>query len=651
MSTIEQLHARTIEFLKRPPNDLPVEVSPQTTLEALGTSEPVTRKFVIFLPDHLEHALDLASRFMELANDNPGEAGLEAVLGEAERVAEQESIEMVKYALMVFITHHPEGRLLPIPPLEERSPELIVPSEGEVAQRGLEALGALGPEAQLDYFREDTVVNDHHNKWHVVYPFTGHPDPDDPFGPNITKDRQGELFWYMHQQMLARYDTERRWFGLPLVEPFSDYRLAIPEGYEPNIAGFSDRPPNTSLVDFVRNGFRYRVSDHESRRDRLIDAAREGSFVKDGVKVPLTPSLLGDTMESNVDSVDKPNAPRPLSFYGNHHNFGHVLIGNVPVADGGVMLGTDTAVRDPIFFRWHRHVDDTFFIWQRDKLSPNNFETDVPPVRLRKGLNGASPENQSPDIFLCLASSIPGATEPGFDGQAFGETTFGGDNWDSPPSSFGLATDELRTFMDQEEITAPDGTTVKKPYLDHEEFYYVLRLENPSDEQQKVTVRVFLAATELTDNRRMWIEMDKFAHILEPRQKTVVLRSPKDSSVVRKPARRPSDPRPQPEPGTVNNDYCDCGWPYHLLLPRGTEDGMPFRLLVMLTDWEADLVGTERECGSMSFCGRMNATYPDSKPMGYPFDRPFKERSIAETIAAQPNMATRDFKIRHTREA
>lgn len=648
MSTIQQLHERTIEFLKRPPNGLPVDVPPGTTLEALGTSVPLARNFVIFLPDHLEHALSLASRFMELANDNPGEAGLEAVLDEAERVAERESIEMVKYALMVFITHHPEGRRLPIPPLEERSPELVVPSKGQVAQRGLEALGALGPEAQLDYFREDTVVNDHHNKWHVVYPFVGHPNPDDPGGPNITKDRQGELFWYMHQQMLARYDTERRSFGLPLVEPFSDYRLPIPEGYEPNLPGFSDRPPDSTLVDFVRNGFRYAVSDHEDRRDRLIAAARNGFFVKDGNQVPVTPSLLGDTMESNVDSVDRPNAPSAMSFYGNHHNFGHVLIGDVPVPDGGVMLGTDTAVRDPIFFRWHRHVDDTFFLWQ-EMLPPNDFETGAPPVRIRKRLNGTASENQSPDILLCLASNVPGADEPGFDGQAFGESTFGGDRWDSPPSSFELTTDELRTFMNQEEITAPDGTVVKKPYLDHEEFFYFFRLENPSDEPQKVTVRVFLVAAELADDRRMWIEMDKFAHSMEPGQRTVVFRRARHSSVVRKPARRPSEPRPQPEPGTADPNYCDCGWPYHLLLPRGTEDGMPFRLLVMLTDWQADLVGAERECGSMSFCGRVNATYPDSKPMGYPFDRPFTARSIAETIAAQPNMAARDLRIRHTR--
>ena len=35
-------------------------------------------------------------------------------------------------------------------------------------------------------------------------------------------------------------------------------------------------------------------------------------------------------------------------------------------------------------------------------------------------------------------------------------------------------------------------------------------------------------------------------------------------------------------------NYCDCGWPYTLLLPRSTEDGMTFRLAVFCTDGGRD---------------------------------------------------------------
>jgi hypothetical protein len=45
-------------------------------------------------------------------------------------------------------------------------------------------------------------------------------------------DRQGELFFYMHGQMLARYDAERLSHGLEPVKPFSPelFGEAIPEG-------------------------------------------------------------------------------------------------------------------------------------------------------------------------------------------------------------------------------------------------------------------------------------------------------------------------------------------------------------------------------------------------------------------------------------
>jgi hypothetical protein len=183
MSSVDALRERAEAFFKRPPNDLPVAApAAPGGLESMGAT--TSKDFSVFIPSHAEHALELASRFMEIANATPGDQGLAAVLDEADRVAAQEDERMVKYALMVFITHHPEGRRLPIPPLAERAPEVIPPSDQAVLS-GLEGLGALGVEAQLDYFREDTAVNEHHQRWHVVYPGGGHSEPCESIG---TKD-------------------------------------------------------------------------------------------------------------------------------------------------------------------------------------------------------------------------------------------------------------------------------------------------------------------------------------------------------------------------------------------------------------------------------------------------------------------------------
>ncbi|MGH9971651.1 MAG: hypothetical protein ACREBG_28180 [Pyrinomonadaceae bacterium] len=208
--------------------------------------------------------------------------------------------------------------------------------------------------------------------------------------------------------------------------------------------------------------------------------------------------------------------------------------------------------------------------------------------------------------------------------------------------------------MRQQVITVPGGGTFNKSYLDFDEFYYFLRLENKNTQPRRVTVRIFLTARSFIDGpkeRRLWIEMDKFAQDLLASKRVVVFRQARLSSVVRKPAVRPSEPAPTHPPGTPADarNYCDCGWPYHLLLPRGNENGMDFRLLVMLTDWNIDSVGADTKCGSMSFCGAKDADYPDKRAMGYPFDRPFPpNRTISQTVAdpQQTNLAALDFKIR-----
>jgi tyrosinase len=70
--------------------------------------------------------------------------------------------------------------------------------------------------------------------------------------------------------------------------------------------------------------------------------------------------------------------------------------------------------------------------------------------------------------------------------------------------------------------------------------------------------------------------------------------------------------------------YCGCGWPSTLLLPRGSNEGMTFDLFVMLTNGDDDYVRPRNnlrrpgECKPAPiYCGRLNDTYPDSRPMGY----------------------------------
>lgn len=55
----------------------------------------------------------------------------------------------------------------------------------------------LEEEHRLAYFREDIGINLHHWHWHLVYPFEAAREI-------VDKNRRGELFYYMHNQIMAR---------------------------------------------------------------------------------------------------------------------------------------------------------------------------------------------------------------------------------------------------------------------------------------------------------------------------------------------------------------------------------------------------------------------------------------------------------------
>lgn len=78
--------------------------------------------------------------------------------------------------------------------------------------------------------------------------------------------------------------------------------------------------------------------------------------------------LLGNMIESTILSPNR-------RLYGNLHNQGHNLISlchdpeNRHLEEAGVMSRVETAMRDPIFYRWHCFVDNIFKKF-KDTLRP-----------------------------------------------------------------------------------------------------------------------------------------------------------------------------------------------------------------------------------------------------------------------------------------
>lgn len=200
----------------------------------------------------------------------------------------------------------------------------------------------------------DIGINMHHWHWHLVYPGQG---PDNV----VRKDRRGELFYYMHSQIIYRYNVERICARLEKVKPLANFRSTISEAYFPKIIrsklnrAFPPRVANMTLQDLNRPEFVVQVADLELWRDRIYQAIDQGQIIDSNGKVvslngPQGIDILGNIVESSALSSNP-------SLYGDLHNQGHILICFIHdpeqkyLEEFGVMGDVATAMRDPIFYR------------------------------------------------------------------------------------------------------------------------------------------------------------------------------------------------------------------------------------------------------------------------------------------------------------
>ncbi len=618
-------------------------------------------KFDQFDPKQIAIAGTMSAGFAALAESaNNSADGIAAVLERAEEEAVRHPALLVQHALALFATHSPIGRLLRKPRMMQIMPEAALPGR---RQSPLE--GATGEEGELDYWRENAFANEHHQHWHEVYPGIGVIRPIAEIPEEVIvkiqtqgwdsltsdelrqvfrpQDRHGELFVYMHQQMLARYDAERLSNGLASVEPLDANYLNGPVG-----AGFEPGPTLATNFGSRLPGITVPVEAADALSG-WISAIREaivaGAFQQTGDQPPIeiTPALLGDQIEA-VHPIYRGAVDQNL--YGNLHNQGHGMLADLSEGQPGVMASTVTAIRDPVFFRWHRLIDDLSFSWQETR-DPVPFD-DSPSA----SFSGTDWAWASRGILLLDSKSLPDDVT---EAEALVQSALGGDAWDTNISAGQLATsngnsirvlDTLTTVMKRTMFPVPNtpGGEMPVDYLTHEPFSYALRLQSLSAGDQTVTVRIFMCPERLANSRRNWIEMDKFSVNLSARTKTVVLRNDVNASIVKKPA----EPELHPDllADAEGDPRCDCGWPYSLLLPRGTVEGMNYRMLAVLTDGAYDSVAQAGNCGSLSFCGVRDEVYPDRRDMGYPFDRPWTG-TIADTVTSNDSMAGKAFVVRH----
>merc|ERR1711936_412087 len=176
------------------------------------------------------------------------------------------------------------------------------------------------------------------------------------------------------------------------------------------------------------------------------------------------------------------------------------------------------------------------------------------------------------------------------------------------------------------------GTTLRFRYnrLNHQPFQYRIVVSSKFT-RVKAKLRIFLIPKKTPSNKEpLAVEMDRFLISLRKGNNNIIRKS-SQSTVTGKRQRSLIELQEALFSGNISDSelsqFEGCGWPAHLLVPRGTPSGPNFSLVVMvskLLPGDAAQSADQEEVSRSSFvhCGLPGGLVPDSRPMGFPFDRP-----------------------------
>uniref|UniRef100_A0A240PKS4 Tyrosinase copper-binding domain-containing protein n=1 Tax=Anopheles christyi TaxID=43041 RepID=A0A240PKS4_9DIPT len=586
--------------------------------------------FSLFNAEHRKAAGKLTKLFMN-------QPDADTLVDVAAYARDRLNAPLFQYALSVALLHRPDTKSVTVPSVLHLFPDQFMDpaTNARMMEEGTIVLDenrmAISmsmnftasddePEQRMAFFREDIGVNLHHWHWHLIYPGSGPPEV-------VRKDRRGELFYYMHQQLLARYQVDRFAQGLGRTEPLANVREPLREPYYPkllrsaNNRTYCPRYPGMSLSDVVRPSDRtdIRIADIESSVARVLEAIDAGFAVgTDGGRVPLDDArgidVLGNILERSSISINR-------SLYGDLHNSAHVLLAYIHDPRGtylesfGVMGGVATAMRDPIFYRWHKFIDN-LFLRHKARLTPYT----------------ASELSNSNVVLESLETQL---------------------------DRTGGAVNSLLTFLERSQVDlgagldfGPTGSAfVSFTHLQCAPFVYRLRINSSARTNRQDTVRIFLLPRQneqgrplsFDDRRLLAIELDSFRVNLRPGVNSIVRQSANSSVTI--PYERTFGNVVQANAGNAQSRFCGCGWPSHMLLPKGNTNGIEYDLFAMVSRFEDDNANVDfnESAGcddSYSFCGLRDRVYPSRRPMGFPFDRRASNgvRSVADFVAPYRNM-------------
>nr|QCC26463.1 hexamerin 3 precursor [Octostigma sinensis] len=545
------------------------------------------------------------------------------------------------YAVSVAVLHRQDTRGVVLPPLHKIYPSFFVNKHvirevykakinmtPTVIPMAITTSQVRHPDQRVAYFTDDISLNTHVAHWNYLHAFWFKQTY------NVMKDRQGEKFFQMHHNLLTRYELERLSNDLPPVSKIHLYK-PIKSGFAPhatyaNGLDFPSRPEHMQLQSV--GNLTLETVDEWYRR--VVDAVDAGYVLTKEQQKKELDHTTGINVLGKMLQGGQQTSPNPR-YYGHLQRAGHVLIGKVTDPKNkyeqapAVVEQIETSARDPAMYGYWKVIDQIFL----------RYKNTLPPYT-RSQLVNSGVQVEAIKVIGESRASTPNTLITHME------------HVDIDVSN--------AVVMSEQQATIDVKARVQR--LTHEPFKYVITVK--SREQKKAVVRIFLApkynwlGEKLAIDQQRWmaVEMDKF--VTELNQGTTIIKRASHQSAVTVTGTKEqlqtvydveSVLKRQQQPLYVNKQvHQQCGYPQHLLLPKGKPQGMSYKLYVVVTDHEQDYVPSETAQETeqyYGYCGHAEVKYPDNKPLGYPFDR----RIVDEDQFVTPNMQAVDVVIKHVR--
>jgi hypothetical protein len=493
----------------------------------------------------------------------------------------------------------------------------------------------LHPEQSLSYYLEDVGINSFYYTYGLYYPFWM-----DGEKYELKNDHRGDLFYFVNQQLLARYYLERLSNGFGQIE-LLDFEAPVETPYYPSLQypnglPFPERPKFARVSDHyfsykqsIHSRFGYSYTFYRDYVRRISDAIDRGyAFDKHGEKVELYNDKHGFNTVSNL-LQGNPDSP-DFHYYGSWLGYARRLLGYsyTPLSYHKVapsaLEHSETTLRDPAFYQLYKKLLIFYYKYQ-SRLHPY--------TRKELTFSGVSIEKVEIDRLITYFEEF------------YSDIT-------------------QAVYYSEEELKAEkEGFVVRaKQYrLNHKPFTYKIHVK--SDKDVKSVVKIFIGPKydeygryiNISENRNNFFELDKFVYELKTGE-NVIKRSSFESKLFG-PDKTSYFQLYKKVLGAIEGkgEFTVDGrenyftYPQRYMLPKGTAGGYPFQFYFIVYPF-VPYEGISKPQDWTYHYPRPGVGGPfiDNYPVFYPFDRPIKYGKVFHEEI--PNTFFYETKIYHRKD-